>query len=416
LYREDEFTGAWVLNSRICHIHARSEGGPRWDPAQSEDENRAAENLVLMCLEHASAIDERDSVSAYPAELLRNWKNEQIQDYQQRIAGWPLTTAMADEAVAVSLSGHGILIKDSTLNLGGEGGKSPGAGGGGGGAIGHGARAGRGGDGGRCLDIDGAPLSPEIASEALELIASIEAGNRDSSRPGAGGGGGGASGPGAVAGDGGGGGDFAHGVMSLEAGDILEVDVGTGGSGARLPGVHGVEGQDTVVRVRAPDGELKREIRASGGRGASAGKLPDDWLVVEEDDLRNGFQISILTVANAIEFRDGLFFVLGGGWNEYGVPAVPHETVLPVLCTANWGALSATGTRGLQLCLADPSGVEVSRLALSLPQEALPHGQFMWAQAIGAPLACLGRWTLSIQSGAYLLSRIFLTVKLTADA
>ena len=35
-----------VLNCRMAHICAASEGGPRWDPNMDEDTNRAAANLA----------------------------------------------------------------------------------------------------------------------------------------------------------------------------------------------------------------------------------------------------------------------------------------------------------------------------------------------------------------------------------
>lgn len=42
LYKVNESTGRQVLNSRVAHIHARREGGPRWNPGMSEADNRDA--------------------------------------------------------------------------------------------------------------------------------------------------------------------------------------------------------------------------------------------------------------------------------------------------------------------------------------------------------------------------------------
>ena len=104
LYSEDTLSGAWVLNSRICHINARSEGGPRWDPRQSAEDNRAESNLVLMCLEHASIIDGPKALDTYPAERLLAWKRDQIAEFQQLRQGWPLTNSMAEAAIGVSFT------------------------------------------------------------------------------------------------------------------------------------------------------------------------------------------------------------------------------------------------------------------------------------------------------------------------
>jgi hypothetical protein len=58
-----------VLNSRVPHIHARRSGGPRWKPGLTAEENRAAENLLVMCIPHSYEIDEHKE--QFPAELLQ---------------------------------------------------------------------------------------------------------------------------------------------------------------------------------------------------------------------------------------------------------------------------------------------------------------------------------------------------------
>jgi hypothetical protein len=46
-----------VLNSRIAHIAAASERGPRYDVNMTDEDRRAFENLLLLCLPHAEEID-----------------------------------------------------------------------------------------------------------------------------------------------------------------------------------------------------------------------------------------------------------------------------------------------------------------------------------------------------------------------
>jgi hypothetical protein len=43
----------------ICHIKARSDGGPRYDRAQSDEERHGYSNLVLLCGRHSKIIDSR---------------------------------------------------------------------------------------------------------------------------------------------------------------------------------------------------------------------------------------------------------------------------------------------------------------------------------------------------------------------
>lgn len=45
------------VTGRICHIKARSEGGPRYDPNQSDEERHGFGNLLLMCPVHHDVID-----------------------------------------------------------------------------------------------------------------------------------------------------------------------------------------------------------------------------------------------------------------------------------------------------------------------------------------------------------------------
>ena len=326
LYREDKASGAWTLNSRICHINARREGGPRWDSQQSSEDNRSEDNLVIMCLKHASAIDDPKALSAYPAALLCDWKRSQIEDHQRRMSGWPLTEAMADDVVRISISNGDIDINGSTINLAGQGGQATGAGGGGGGAIGHGSRAGRGGDGGKMYTLD---LSPADSFDGGMDFSDLDM----PMQPGAGGGGAGAIGEGSIAGDGGSGGDMVSGRLEVEPGDNLEIEIGEPGKGATLPGQHGIDGGDVVIKLKSPDGTLKRTIRAKAGAAAKAGRLPDDVAAISSADIADGFQVSTLLLVNAAEIRDGLAYILGGGWSRYNVPAL----------------LNAHGSRALEL-------------------------------------------------------------------
>jgi hypothetical protein len=403
LYREDELSGTWTLNSRICHISARSEGGPRWDPEQKAQDNRADGNLLLMCSAHASAIDDPKAVSAYPTPLLLQWKAAQIEDHRQMGKGWPLTNAMATNAITASFSNVAVAINNSTLKLGGEGGRSIGAAGGGGGAIGPDARAGDGGDGGRITDLEGNPLSGETLEQFLTDIPMEPP-------PGAGGGGAGAVGPGAIGGDGGNGGDGLQATLDIEPGDIVEVVVGESGKSSRLPGQHSTAGGDSVMTVKSADGKIKRIVRAKGGAGSMSGKLPDDWFPASQADVEGGLQISTLLVANSVELRDGLLFVLGGGWSKFTLPTLPIDAIWNIVCAANWTKLSAGHTRGFHLCLSDPGGKEVSRLALELPAIATHETTWTWLRNLDVPLDREGVWQISVKSGEFILAELNIAV------
>ena len=245
----------------MAHICARGEGGPRWDEAMDADENRSSANLILLCLKHADAIDLPENADLYPADLLRQWKAEQLASYDRVVGGWDLSDEEAAEVVAAS-EGPSVSLQAETIFVGGIGGLAPGASGGGGGAIGPGAIGGSGGPVGR-IELDGLP----------------------GSAPGAGGGGGGVIAPDAI----------------LPTTDPAATE-GQGFSS-------GTDGQDGGATTISVDGvEL---LRAEGGEGGLAGTG------VRRTDSR--LAVSALMLVNYAEIREGLVSIVGGGWQSLSV-------------------------------------------------------------------------------------------------
>ncbi|MBZ5631205.1 MAG: HNH endonuclease [Acidobacteriia bacterium] len=56
----------------VCHIKARSSGGPRYDSDQSEEERHSFVNLILLCARHAMIVDSEPR--QYTADCLRAMK------------------------------------------------------------------------------------------------------------------------------------------------------------------------------------------------------------------------------------------------------------------------------------------------------------------------------------------------------
>jgi len=255
LYRMDEQTSVRTLNSRVCHIHARREGGPRWDASQSAEDNRGPANLVLMCVEHASAIDNPATVSAYPPELLLEWKARQLEEHDRLQQGWGIDSAMAHEVIEASFSNVGVVITGAAIDLGGKGGMAAQAGGGGGAAVGPGSRGGDGGRGGG-RQVDSGEFTLPYPDDVLKQLRDryVERGETAADpHPGAGGGGEGEFGPGLRGGDGGDGGDATAALIDVAALDAAgfdhaEVVIGEGGVSSPLPGAHGRDGQDTILK------------------------------------------------------------------------------------------------------------------------------------------------------------------------
>ncbi|MCY0970860.1 ABC-three component system protein [Chryseobacterium wangxinyae] len=61
--------------SKICHIEAASKDGPRFNESMTEDERRGFDNLILLCDEHHTIIDNKQNATIYPVELLKQWKS-----------------------------------------------------------------------------------------------------------------------------------------------------------------------------------------------------------------------------------------------------------------------------------------------------------------------------------------------------
>ncbi len=99
LYKQDNETGDLVLNSRVAHIHARRPGGPRWIEMTAE-ENRGGGNLLLLCIEHSYEVD--DLSDRYTANLLREWKQAQLDEYERVQRNWTLSDADAGRVLEAS--------------------------------------------------------------------------------------------------------------------------------------------------------------------------------------------------------------------------------------------------------------------------------------------------------------------------
>jgi hypothetical protein len=344
------------LNSKIAHICARREGGPRWDPGMSATENRSASNLILMCAKHADEIDFINRAALYPAPLLRTWKEAQVTLYDAASSGFSLTD---DEAAEVlSTSEMKISLVAETINLGGSGGVNGGSGGGGA-AIGPGAIGGPGGSIGR-INLDGAP----------------------GIGPGSGGAGGGAILPG-----------------SIPPGSHYKATQGIGHS----IGTDGNDGGDTVIS--SGDRVL---LRARGGKGGLAGtgdRTSSDLL-----------RVSTLLLVNHGEHREGLVFIMAGGWNSCSILNVPTRVGFPHVIIFEADGIpegELTGT----IEIIDPGGQVCG--TQSFPITIQKAGDLVRIPRLGnvaADVHCFGLWSVAVRSDTRELARIGVLVKRTGEA
>lgn len=275
--------GEPYIDYQIAHIRD-AQPGNRYDPNMSDDERRSFANLVLLCKPHHELVDKRHP-ERFSVQELTEWKrNREAQVLTQRSG----LGSIDEDAIDVAfLEGAKVEITDSIVHLGGTGGSAPGAGGGGGAGI-AGGMGGDGGKGGDHVVLDGAP---GIA-------------------PGAGGGGAGAFGRGAIGGDGGSGGERVTGIFAVSPGDQLEYVAGSKG---RL----GEDaGPSEVYRVSS-DGVRELLMSARGGVAGKSGTSKRD------ERLGPAVRVTSAFFADAIQLRDGLLFVIGGGWDHYTLASLP---------------------------------------------------------------------------------------------
>jgi hypothetical protein len=301
LYRSNS-DGTRTLNSRVTHICARRENGPRWDPEMSPDENRSVRNLLLTCIEDAYEVDDPERVDLYGRELLLSWKEQQLAEYDRTREAWLITNEEAVDVIRQSLQAE-VFIQGETINLGGQGGQAPGAGGSGGSAIGRGAIGGRGGPGG--------PIN-------------INAGGLPGAAPGAGGGGAGRIDPESP-------------LLWRGPGRTPTVGI------YEFLGTDSEDGGDTTF---GPD-DNGRVLRARGGLGARAGTGVRSY--------SEKLSVSALLLANHIEIQGAFFSLLSGGFAHYNVVNLNDRLTFVGLAVLEGGE-APEGEYGLAISAVGPDG------------------------------------------------------------
>jgi transcriptional regulator with XRE-family HTH domain len=357
LYRVNE-DGTRTLNSRISHICARQEGGPRWDPEMSSEENRSVNNLLLLCIEHADEIDQPQRSSLYSVSVLHNWKREQLARVDEHASGYKIINSEAREVIRESASLE-LQLTAEVINLGGEGGNAPSSGGGGGAAIGKGAKGGKGGSGG--------PITINLRGESGRA-------------PGAGGGGAG----------------------------FIDPDSPLFWKGQGMPtfgessflGLDGADGGDTTISSM-DDGRVL--LRAKGGQGAKAGtgiRSSSDKLAV-----------STLMLANYIEFQGSFGYVTGTGFSYYNVLNLKDPLALNGLLTLECGG-APPGEYGLTFEAVDPEDNVMSTITFVF--QIIKAGdilRMMFKFSLSVVVNQFGMWTIVARHEERELARLPIVIK-----
>jgi hypothetical protein len=65
----------------ICHIEAAEQGGLRYNPAQTGEEKAHYNNLILLCGNHHTVIDNKDNINKYTVDALKEMKENHENNY-----------------------------------------------------------------------------------------------------------------------------------------------------------------------------------------------------------------------------------------------------------------------------------------------------------------------------------------------
>lgn len=383
----DRFTGVKICNTEVCHIHARRENGPRWNPSQTSEENRSDGNLLLLCRKHHAVVDDLRNLEYYTAAILRKWKSE-----QETQGVNPLDR---DDIEAIGQTNF--IIAAETVNLGGEGGAAPGAGGGGGAAIGPNARGGRGGDGGHIFE-DGRLSNASALKPWADIIRSWPM----SCPPGSGGGGEPASRIDAVGGRGGDGGDIHTGGTHHVAGGKIHVKIGRA---ARLPGEIG---RSTYLEKINPDGSTELLTPKAHGGLSGDSYLFEDVPEVDSAAVERGVRVCCLTVVEDVAMKGGAHSVGRFGLSRIIVRNLPAEVVFTLLTAVSKASDDRIGYFVSLLF----EGEEVARIAVNATERSDGCTSCSYSFPIGAHFETEGRCRIIAHASGIILCETAIEIRL----
>ncbi len=126
-----------TILAEVCHIHARNERGPRYDPKQTDAERHGFDNLILLCGVHHKLIDAPENAHRFSASELIALKARH--EGEARTVPMPVVeltdeqlSALQSAAIAYESGSIHNDFRHATFRVGGEGGQMGGGGGGGG--------------------------------------------------------------------------------------------------------------------------------------------------------------------------------------------------------------------------------------------------------------------------------------------
>lgn len=79
------FNDGGLYVAELCHIKAANVGGPRYDPAQTDDERRSDENLLFLCHRHHKEIDSTNDFSCLDLYTIKNSHESKFTEHGRKL-------------------------------------------------------------------------------------------------------------------------------------------------------------------------------------------------------------------------------------------------------------------------------------------------------------------------------------------
>jgi hypothetical protein len=179
-----------------------------------------------------------------------------------------------------------------------------------------------------------------------------------------------------------------------------------GGKGGGLSGGGGSGGVLTIVGLASVPSEMKVELDGEagqffGGGGGGAGAVNYQGRPATEEDVANGLKVPLFFPVNSCHVADGLFFILGAGWESMPVDAFPYQSRIALALMVECGDLDPNVLIGFELIVKDPAGTEhtLGVVDVEVPEPRGSINRRNQVTTLPIELETAGIYTLSVQSG-----------------
>lgn len=109
--------GKYRMALDIAHIYALKPDGPRYNSAMTDKERNDFPNLIYLCRLHHRVVDEGDG-SAYPAEVLLQWKNDRETEGQRQLSAQsPVTVEFFEKEIVAAMERRNEQIRETLTRL-----------------------------------------------------------------------------------------------------------------------------------------------------------------------------------------------------------------------------------------------------------------------------------------------------------